>query len=184
MKGRIKKIQKKKDYTVISIMIFVVAFFTIFAIRPSINLIVTLLKEKAEYESVNQRLETKIQEIIQAQTNYMYALNKKETIDQAIPDSHRLDQINKTISQQLELSTFNIQKLAIYPRIKNTLVPINIDISFKSEYDQLTSFLKALYKNPRIFRIRSLNIALQDQQGSESAKLRVNTNLETYYLYK
>ncbi|GAI51443.1 unnamed protein product, partial [marine sediment metagenome] len=64
MKKKTKKEAPSKDYRLTSFILLTIAFFSFFAIRPSITLILSLQKEKTEYEKINQVLEDKIQNII------------------------------------------------------------------------------------------------------------------------
>jgi Tfp pilus assembly protein PilO len=176
-----KKEQKvNKDYKVISFIIITIAFFAIFAVRPSLGMILTLNKEKKEYEEVNRVLEEKIQQIIQAQSKYMVILYKKALIDEAMPDEPKIEDTAKILNQNINLDTFSLKDFSIVPPKNLGLNSIDINIGGSGTYTDTTELLNTIANSRRVFVYKNMTIQKHDISTS-SALLDLTTNIETYY---
>jgi Tfp pilus assembly protein PilO len=181
MRTRKKKVKQSiRDYQTLAFTLLTVAFFGFFAVRPSLSLILTLFHERSLYTKVNADLETKIQQIITLQGDYMKLLSKKELIDFAIPSSSNLQDLNTLLNPKMSLSTFGITEMLIKPPPIAGLVAIPVNIGGKSTYTDLVDYAHALYIAPRLFYMGSIDIG-QGENTSSSAQLRFNATISTYY---
>lgn len=175
-----KKVGAKYDYTIIALMGFTIAFFSFFAIRPSVTLIVSLLKERSEYERVNMVLESKIQQIIAMQTNYMNILGKKHYIDEMIPNNNQLGQTKELLDTPLSLTNFTIKEVLLHPVIKRDLSTIPILLSGFGTYSDIRSFIDKSYYSKRLYFLKNVDLE-KDENGSKSATLNLRATVEAYY---
>jgi len=180
MKKKTKKKTPSKDYRLTSFILLTITFFSFFAIRPSITLILSLQKEKTEYEKINQVLENKIQNIIAAQTKYMEVLNKKDLIAEVVPNSPEIEEVQKLLNTDLEVSSFSIGQIQIKPALKTGLNTITINLSAVTNYQDLNKFVNYISKSRRLYTINDLSISKEDS-ATKSALLNLTTNLNTYY---
>ncbi|PJE62465.1 hypothetical protein COU88_04810, partial [Candidatus Roizmanbacteria bacterium CG10_big_fil_rev_8_21_14_0_10_39_6] len=81
--------QRIKNYSTASLLLLFTSFFLIFAIKPSVELIVSLFHEKEELTTIDKTLEVKIQNIIQAQNTYMTLAENIDILDRALPQKMR-----------------------------------------------------------------------------------------------
>ncbi len=179
-KNQQKKAGAKFDYTLIALMGFTIAFFSFFAIRPSLTLIASLLRERSEYERVNVALETKIQQIIAMQTNYMNILGKKHFIDEMIPNSNQLSQTKELLDTPLSLTSFTIKEVLLHPVVKKDLSTIPILISGFGTYEDVRAFLDKSYYSKRLYFLKNVDLD-RDENGSKSATLNVHATVDAYY---
>lgn len=179
-KGK-KKQSLYRDYSLLSITILTVAFFIMFAIRPSLGIILSLNKEQSDYDVVNDNLEQKIQQIIRMQTSYITLLNKKFLIDEAVPNSHQVEEVAQLArASEVEIESFDIQKILVKPLEQKGLSTIPITISGSSSYKSLVDFIDRITSLPRLFRFKSLELE-NETAGTQSATIKFNTVIETYY---
>lgn len=175
--------QKKRishDYKVISFLILTIAFFGLFAIRPSVTMIVSLQKEKQEYENINRVLESKIQQIIATQTTYMKILDKKALINDAIPDHHEVQKTAELFRDPIDTTVFTIKGIRILPPEKEGLNTIVISFSGDGDFAAMMDFLDYIYDSRRLFTYRMFGMQIKPA-GTESALLNLTTDLQTYY---
>lgn len=179
-KSQQKKPTAKFDLTLIALMIFTLSFFSFFAIRPSVTLIASLLKERSEYDRVNIVLESKIQQIIAMQTNYMRILSKKHYIDEMIPNKNELNQTKELLETPMRLSGFTIKEVTLHPTVQRSLSTIPILIAGYGSYDDLRSFLDKTYYTKRLYFLKDVDID-RDENGSKSATLNIHATVDAYY---
>lgn len=181
MKRRPKStVQTPKDFRLMGITIATIAFFIFFAIRPSATLIFTLIQQKADYESVNTTLEGKIQQLIEMQTNYIKALNKKTYIDKALPDNYKLEDMNILFNSAVTTTSFGLNEVQIHPKTGVGLITLPITIGGTAEYKDLLSYIQSVYVNARLFSIQNIKIEKADE-SSGSATIKYNGIFNTYY---
>jgi Tfp pilus assembly protein PilO len=174
------KTEKRIDYKTVSLILFTVAFFGIFAIKPAISLIFTLQKEKSDYEKINQTLETKIQQIIATQAQFMTLINNKDLVEEALPTNHRIEKTGEIFTQKPEIQAFSIQQIQILPTQIQGLNKIAFNVSGFSNYEDLVNFLSYLESSRRLLTLDSLTIE-PDKVSSDSAGLNFSSLLNTYY---
>jgi D-arabinose 1-dehydrogenase-like Zn-dependent alcohol dehydrogenase len=177
---RNKEQKVNKDYKIISFIIITIAFFAIFAVRPSLAMILTLTKEKKEYEEVNQVLEEKIQQIIQAQSKYMTVLNKKSLIDEAMPDEPKIEDTAKILEQNINLNMFGIKDFSIIPPKNLGLNSVSINLNGSGTYSDTIELLNTIANSRRVFVYKNMTIQ-KHEISTSSALLDLTTNIETYY---
>ncbi|OGK65018.1 hypothetical protein A2209_00405 [Candidatus Roizmanbacteria bacterium RIFOXYA1_FULL_41_12] len=175
-----KKVSKKPDYKVVSFILFTVSFFTIFAIRPSLSLIYTLQKEKAEYEQVNKTLEDKIQQIISTQAQFMELINNKDLVEQALPDTHQVEKTREFLNKDIKVNSFSIQKITILPKSNAQLSTVTINLNGAGNYEDLQDFLDYIDNSRRLISINYLDL-ISDPGATVSAQINFNTVLNTFY---
>jgi Tfp pilus assembly protein PilO len=175
---------KKRDYQLLSFVLFTIAFFAIFAIRPAVSLIYNLQKEKSEYEKIDKELETKIQAIISTQAQFMELINNKKYVDEALPNSPLpstkvVSATQKFLKKELTVNSFNIQNITVLPQTEAGLKTVSINLTGSSNYQDFLDFLDFLHNSRRLFSLNSLD--LTTEMSSSSATLNFSSLLNTYY---
>src|SRR3989344_478177 len=80
------KEKRIQAYTMITLSLFTISFFGSLAIRPTLGTIITLQKQIQDRTIVNQKLEEKINALIQAQTSYQAIEADLPTIYGLLPE--------------------------------------------------------------------------------------------------
>src|SRR3989344_9309487 len=171
-----KNKQSLRDYQTLAFTLITVAFFGFFAVRPSVSLIVSLFHERSLYTKVNTDLETKIQQIITLQTDYMRLLSKKEMIDQAIPPVPNLQEIETLLNTKIELNTFGVTEIQLKPAPAQGLVVIPISLAGRASYKDIVQYAHTVYAAPRLFYMKSIDLG-QSDGSSASAQLRFSAKI-------
>ena len=178
--NKLKKTSKKIDYKVVSFILFTVSFFVIFAIRPSVSLIYTLQKEKTEYEKIDRVLESKIQQIIMTQAQFMELINNKKLVEQALPDSHQIEKTKTFLTQKAAINSYSISKIQVMPAPNPGLNTVIVNLNGNSSYSDLLEFINFINSSRRLITIDYLTMN-PNQSSTESATLNFNSILNTYY---
>jgi len=175
-----KKAEKRIDYKTVSFILFTVAFFGIFAIRPAISLIFSLQKEKSDYERIDATLEAKIQQIVSTQAQFMTLINNKELVEEALPGHHQIEKTQEILSQKPRINTFSVQHIQILPNEAPGLNKVTFNVSGLANYTDLVDFLSYLEDSRRLLTPNSLTIE-PESISSDSAELNFSALLNTYY---
>lgn len=105
--------QKKEVivYTGLTLSVFTVAFFVLFALKPTFNTILSLVSEINTKKELDQKLQTKINNITQAQNNFNANSQTIVLVDEALPADPSMEGFVwylETLFQQEGLTVKNI----------------------------------------------------------------------------
>src|SRR3990170_4743668 len=81
------KNKKTVSYFTISLSLFSLSFFGLFAIRPTLITAVSLIKEVNNLKTLNLQYENKISDIIRAQAEYEKVRDKINLVNIALPQT-------------------------------------------------------------------------------------------------
>ncbi len=170
------------DYTITTFVFVFTSFFLFFAIRPSLNLIFTLNKERADYTTINQQLDKKIEDIIRAQNNYIALAPYIDEINQAIPNRQVLTDTREVISTgSPELVNFSVQESTLLPLAGSQLNVIGLGTTLTGTYPSIKSYLTTLRTLPRIVTLES--VAITHGESTTSGSLNASVQLQTYFYH-
>lgn len=120
-----KTIQKPKVrlYTTAVLSFLAISLFAWYAIRPTLTTILFLRREIADKTIVNQKMEEKINALIEAQANYQAVNQKLTLINEAIPTSTNLISLlsqlkNLNSSANASLSALRVPAIALNENIQ------------------------------------------------------------------
>ena len=133
---------------IVSLTIFVVAFFGVFAISPTFKTIGSLTKEVKEIEEVNQKLSLKIKALNSAEDSYSQALNDLEIINKVLPETVFFDRLAWQIewlamNTGLDLPSANFGGFQLIgpELIENGLGKIQVAITLIGGYSETKKFV-------------------------------------------
>lgn len=185
-------------YTGIVLSILTVAFFSFFAIRPTLVTIAALLKEIKDKEAIASQLENKVNALNSAQIAYQQVEKDLYLIDEALPLDPNLSLFvrqlealarreNVTIgSLQFRATTLKGEKAAARADETKTESPqtareMNFSLAVAGEYNQLKSFLNVLTRLRRLVIIDAFTFQTGKEEGEG---LVLNLNAKAYFLTK
>lgn len=181
-------------YSMIILSIFTIAFFGMFAIRPTIRTIVELKRQIKDNQEIDTALQNKINSLMMAQEEYQFISDFVPAINEALPNQPEvatlLMHLEKLASEkeatitglQVQSITFKPSSTPTTDKAKvNTTQPASIDVMLKlsGNYQQLLPFLEKLFAMRRTVTAKSLEIT---QEGVNSVNLRLLLRLNAYYL--
>lgn len=189
---------KTRIYTAIIFSFLAISLFGWYAIRPTIQTILTLQKEIEDKKILNQQMEQKIADLIEVQSAYELAKPLIPLIKDAIPaNSEPIDAVFQ-VRQLTGTTTATVSSLQVssVPLLsqKDTTKPsaatilktndFNITAIIHGDYMNIEQYLKGILSMRRILTIQNINIKPDDQFGNSPTtgkNLRLNVQMKSYY---
>lgn len=184
--------KKVRTYASVVLTIGTVAFFLLFAIRPTIITIAKLTREIKDNKTVIDGLDRKIESLNSAQIEYQRIKNQLSLIDEALPLEPDLGLLVRQLEALARKDSVSLVSLQFSPSILVEAAPeknggvTNLDgktselgfsLSATGDYDRLTSFAKKLTELRRIVKIEAYAL---DKDKSE--KMTLVLKAQAYYL--
>jgi Tfp pilus assembly protein PilO len=200
-----KQRQDLKAFLELILTLATVSFFALFALKPTILTIIELLREIEAKEETVEKMDTKIQNLQQAQTLYIQEAARIKLLETAIPDKPAPDLFVRQIeglatSYPVNLLGITIGEVTLLGeekeiRLKDKLQPlpegskgITFSISIAGSYQSLVNFLSALEDMRRPVAVDAINIfspQLEETQNlilvvtGRTPYLKENSNTES-----
>lgn len=177
--------KKAASYFALSLSLFTLSFFGIFAIRPTLITAISLTKQVADLRILYLNYENKIGSLIRAQGEYEQIRNDIHLIDESLPDNPAFSKLAQTIEKFAKQENFTINQLQIDPlpismtQPKGKLYEYGFTLVGIGKYSSISSFLNHLVNWKRIINIKSLEFA--QTGGTSSATLRLSMKATTFY---
>ncbi len=159
--------------TIFNILLMVIFIF--FAIKPTIETILTLQKKLEDSNQVLEKLQKKAENLSLGKKNYdNLDPSIKNKIHAAIPDAVELKSVIQTLEGAASIHNASISALQIQPKVLETKLDSNIgtlsEVAFtfnvESAYEDLASILQDLSTSSRLISIDNLSISkITEGQG-------------------
>lgn len=204
----IRKYREREEvwkYTEVSLTLFAIAFFVVFAIRPAAIAISGLVGEIKEKEKISLQMKKKINSIIAAQEEYALYQQRVSLLDSFLPSNlnvaQGLTQVigaageTRVSAKGVSVSEFELNSQVIardrtskgsrdqkQPSSKeqSQLREIKFNFDGFGEYPDLKEFLSYLVKTRRWIEISQYQIA-SNQKENEESNLKVTINGKLYF---
>lgn len=157
--------------------VFLIAFFLLFAIRPTVLVISSLLGEINSKKVLNASLKNKINNIIMAQDSFSQVQERYLVINSGLPSSERYSYSANQIIAAAQAAGVSLSDLSFtIPDDKDTnraatpnknLRNYSVTASTGSDFPSILKYVDRLINNRRHFEIPSISItALQKEQAA------------------
>ena len=168
--------------------IFLILFFSIFAVKPTLIKISGLIKDIEQKKELVNDLDSKIVTLRGAVDNYERISNQVIYLDEAVPNSPRLLNslkiIEKVVSDK-QIAIKSISVSAIPPEIDANLKNLdrltNIDLIFNiiisGDFQSSKLFVEDLLKARRTFYVDRVVFSVKEEKGSQSETNELETQL-------
>ncbi len=173
----------------VSLTVFMVAFFSLFAILPTFKTIGALRKEVEDIELINQKLTRKIQALNKAEEVYGQQANNLQLISLVLPERAEFERLAWQIEWlaldkgvRLDSGSYNEFPL-IDDEMIEELQSIEIELTVSGDYLRIKEFVKALSKIDRLIAISSINISnkkLKQGAGTISTSIKLSASYLPY----
>jgi len=199
-----KRRQDLKAFLELILTLTTISFFALFALKPTLLTIIELLREIEKKEETVDKMNTKIQNLQQAQTLYIQEGVRIKLLETAVPDKPAPDLFVRQIeglatSYPVNLLGITIGEVTLLgeekeKRAKDELQPlpegskgVAFSISITGSYQEMVNFLSALEDTRRPVIIDALNILspqLEETQNlilvvtGRTPYLKENSNIE------
>jgi Tfp pilus assembly protein PilO len=179
--------KKTRVYTGLILSILAIAFFSLFALRPTFLTIAGLLAEIKDKEEINQRLSQKITALSQAQTVFTQTIaSRAYLLDEALPKEDRLDKLLASLEMagsqsQINFSGLDFEKIKIGNQNKG-LAEIGLAAAVSGSYQAVKDFFVNLTGGRRLINIKSFSlISRQQEKGND---LLLSIQLKSFFQAK
>ncbi|MDO8451902.1 MAG: type 4a pilus biogenesis protein PilO [bacterium] len=202
---------KNRAYTTVVFSFLVTSLFSWYAIRPTFQTILFLKREIRDKVIVNQEMEEKISNLIQAQSVYQTLESDLFVVTEALPERPDIvtlaSQIQKAAAKSgVSIILLHAPSLPLFdekdapvppspespeePQVENDTKPLplktaRIDTVISGPYNNVAAFLKELLTLRRIVAIKSITltptVTLDSPSSTEGTPVQATMTLETYY---
>lgn len=179
------KNQRTASYFTITLSLFSLSFFGLFAIRPTLITAVKLINEVNDLRNLNLDYENKISNIIRAQSEYEKIRDAIYLIDKALPMNANFPELARGLESYAARSNVTIGQLQIdaapisqLPH-SSKLHQYGYVLIGSGDYPAVSSYLKHLTNWKRILSINSID--LSHEGSSEGGLLRISMKGSAYY---
>ena len=165
----------------ISVTLIFISFFLIFAIRPTVLTITSLVSEINTKKELAEKYKKKINSVIQAQTVYSQAQSNYQLINASLPDNYRFSQAAtqiRGITQSSGLSADQIE-FDLSDKIDEVYEAPYYGYSWSQNIDfsRIDSLLAGFTNNRRCFQLISFTISSpQETKSGQDQELPITTN--------
>ncbi|MFC1647344.1 type 4a pilus biogenesis protein PilO [Patescibacteria group bacterium] len=190
---------KNRAYTTVIFSFLAISLFSWYAIRPTMQTILYLRREIADKTLLDQQMEDKISNLIEAQAEYEEYQDQLYLIDEAIPINPDSVDVVMQIRNMVEsnpafLSSARIENVPLLipdkPLKKKAIVPgsekneFDISVTLTGDYPGLEQFLFDISSMRRVVTIENISFLIgNDNESSSSAsgQLELSLKLKSYY---
>jgi len=189
---RFQQLSKRPEAKVsglISLTIFTVAFFGMFAILPTFKTIARLSREIEDAEMVNSKLAKKIQSLSKAEDVYSQILEELPMVDEVMPEKVEFERLAWQLhwlaqDKEVEISTGNFGAFTVIEQKSSQgeeMLELPIELAINGNYGQIREFLKDLTKIDRLITVNETGLNSKKFKN-EPGKISANLKLTAYYL--
>lgn len=174
-----------------------IAFFAVFAIRPTLLTMAGLIKEIEEKTQIDQKLTTKITNLQRAQQELVSKESTLSLLNIAIPSTPYYSQLltvfEKLASEKSVIFTSaTAQKVPLEEQVvvgiegKNTikLESIPLTLTFKGPYEQLVILLAQLQNTKRLITVDRFDISPEQTDDESTGQLLLTVSVRAFTFTK
>jgi Tfp pilus assembly protein PilO len=168
----------------LALTFFMIAFFGLFALKPSFVTIAKLLSEIKYNQETDNKLGKKVNDLYTAQNNYQSIVSDLHYLDFALPaktDFNRFAAELNILSatHNLIISNFSFGEFGIIPPPYN-ITTLTFKISVAGFFNDINNFIKDLENLDRLIRINSVVFDNKTEFGG--GRIQVDLGGEIYQL--
>lgn len=150
-------------YLEAALTVFLVLFFIIFAIRPTVLAITSLLGEIESRQILNEKMTVKINSLVSAQNSYFSAEEKLSLLDEYYPEKFEVAQgasqlFGVALDNSILIENFSANNLT-FPDVTLEKGLIDFNFSGSGSYEDVMNFINDLYSSRRAIFIDSYSLS-------------------------
>lgn len=166
LRKNLKKLILSNDiwpYLEATLTVFLVLFFVVFAIKPTVLAITSLLGEIKSRQILNEKMSVKINSLVSAQNSYFSAEEKLPLLDEYYPEKFDVAQgtsqlLGVALDHNIMSESFSANDLT-FPDITSEKGLIDFNYSGSGSYEDVMSFISDLYSSRRAIFIDSYSLS-------------------------
>lgn len=172
-----------------------VSFILVFALRPTVNTISELYSNINSQKEIISKLETKIQNLMQARQAFAVSQERLVLLDQALPLNPTPDLFLRQIeglvaTHALTLNSLNFGETTLFgqplkkdlpQKEANTQIEnAKVLLSVSGNFNNVNSFLKDLESLRQIVSIETFSLGTSSSQGEGAINLAISAKLSSF----
>ncbi len=179
-----------KAYTMLALSFFTIAFFGFFAIRPTLTTIGQLRRQISDSQTVDEKLQEKINSLSAAQLAYEAIKPDLGIITAALPSDAQFPSFVKGLENISTASGVKVNNLGFQTIELSSKKPvatasasetaINFSLNVTGEYNQLTDFVRRLSFLERLATIDTMILSFQTVEEKKELQLLLKGKI--YYV--
>jgi len=179
-------------YTGIILTLATITFFSFFAVKPTVTTIAGLVKEIDSKETIDQKLQTKINSLRQAQTSYSLISDKLTLVDQVLPQEPDLINLVYQIEVLAQKNNVTIKSVAFGPsyllgeersKKKISQYPaINFSLGLTGDFENISRFTASLDNLRRSIGTVDFTVRSVEESETGTYSLSLTFQLDAFYL--
>jgi len=166
-----------------------VAFFALFAIRPTLLTMSNLIKELDDKKVLDTQLSEKIASLQSSQIQYAQLEQRLPLLDEAIPLRpqfyeaivlvEKVASDNNLVIQNLSLQTIPADKELDQPLTSQTRQFLPFRVTLSGDYESIKNFVSQVQSLRRLFTVES--IVFNAKEEKQQRRLEATLNIYAYY---
>lgn len=189
--------EEVQAYSMAILSFFALAFFSIFAIRPTLISFFNLQRQISDSLVIEEKLDAKINALLKAQEEYQKNQADITLVDEALPTDPQFPELVRKIEsiineEEATMSAFSTKEFSLLQQNKQqkqspqNLTTIDFALGIASDYIKNESVLTRLLNLRRMITISFLNFELidpeQQSDNQNSPGLESTLDAEAYYI--
>jgi Tfp pilus assembly protein PilO len=184
---KLSQTPEAKISSLVSLTIFTVAFFGIFAILPTLQTIAQLNRQIEDARLVDSKLQQKIVVLNKAEEEYLRLTAELPLVNRVLPEEPAFDRL----AWQINWLTNNLNLTIVAGSYgdfflkkgpaDNILAGLPVEISVNGSYQQIRAFIAQMVNLDRLIIIETVNIS-NKKTSINSQGLTANIKFTAYYL--
>lgn len=177
--------KKSASYFTLTLSLFSLSFFGLFAIRPTIITAISLFKSVSDLKRLNLDYENKISSLVRGQAEYEQIRENIPLVETAIPSTSSFHKLISALENFAARSDLTINQLQVesVPVSKQPasgkLQKFGFSLITIGTYPNISSYLSHLLNWKRLVTINTLDFA--GEGSTQSGILRVTIKGQAYY---
>jgi hypothetical protein len=166
-------------YLEATLTVLLVLFFVVFAIKPTVLAITSLLGEIKSRQILNEKMTVKINSLVSAQNSYFSAEEKLSLLDEYYPEKFEVAQgasqlFGVALDNKILVESFSANDLT-FPDLTSEKGLIDFNFSGSGGYEDVMSFINDLYSSRRAIFIDSYSLSpIKAEDGVDPNIIVVN----------
>lgn len=190
-----KGLYQKKEAIVLTglaLTFFTISFFGLFAIKPTLTTIVSLIKEINTKREIDQKLQVKINTLRQAQANYSLVRDKLVLVDQALPQEPELVNLIYQIEilaqkNNVAIKSLGFQSSYLFGEKVEEIKPglpsaVDFSLTLAGDFESLNNFLASFENLRRAVGFGDFSVTSIGEGRVEIIGLNIHLQLKAHYL--
>lgn len=188
------KNRKVVVYTGLTLTMLAIAFFSLFALKPTITTILALVSDIKEKKVIEQKLQAKINAVSVASTQISLYSDLLPLMDEAVPKDPVISEMIWYFEDSIKKNNLTIKSLSYDPivavgEIKKAKgnagdqpVAINFSVMVYGPYENVTNFVTELENLRRIVIVDTVSmVAVSSEAAAASVDINLSVNGKFYF---